>query len=868
VASIPLLQKKFNRGEVSEALYGDTSLPWYGAAVRTCKNWLPISQGPLVKRSGTQYKGATRANARVRTKGFLFPDGRSYLLEFSDSILRFYRNGVVVGAPYELATPWTAAMLPFLKFTQVGNVVMITYGGQAGGSVAPRDLVHAVNTDSPWTLVTTQIETKYSQTAEWTTPPQIGTLSGLALYNPLITYHPGDRVFQGNYSWTSLQNSNFGNVPPAAPPGNLFWTLTIDDAHPGSGDTPTLYAQTATIQDNVTGQVFETGPSPYAYVRGPSGAGSDAPPMPDRPVTVLPGVFTPPAGFTVLFYSLYRGVFGSDVSGWLLDLAPGVAKFIDFGQAPDYTKQPPSPRPVDSNPFAPAAFTSWPGVGSHYDQRRLLARSTVLPMNVWGSMINNFYRWDRPKPGSDRDAVQFTIASEVLEEVRSIVPMRVCLLMTGMGEWVLRGSQGAGVTRTNVDMKRQSQWGSSWLDPLVIGNGILFNTSKSDMVRDLYPLYGLYTDVWDGDEVSWQARDLFEGYTVVDWVFQSTPYAVVWMARNDGLLLSLTYDHKREIVAWAQHTLGLSDAVVENVTVVQEPPLDAVYLVVRRTINGATVRYHERLTGLVPPRDTRSAVFLDSALTFDGRNVGPNTVAVSGGITWLGGEQVTVNSLPGGVFLPAHEGGVLIFDPDGLAVRINLTTYVSPTQMLGEVDTAVPVQYQNVATVNWGIASINFSAPHLSNYPLDSGDVAGARGVAALADGDVAGIASWLNGNLVLQAPAMVVQVGISYNSDVQLLDAYHPSVEIRNRFKTVIRMGFNVASSRGLWVGKDYASLYEWQQREVSDSYGRIQPGTGYFEEEVSDDWNKDGGAVVRHWEPLPATLLGVLREMELGGA
>jgi hypothetical protein len=67
--------------------------------------------------------------------------------------------------------------------------------------------------------------------------------------------------------------------------------------------------------------------------------------------------------------------------------------------------------------------------------------------------------------------------------------------------------------------------------------------------------------------------------------------------------------------------------------------------------------------------------------------------------------------------------------------------------------------------------------------------------------------------------------------------------------------------------VGKDFNNLFEWQQRQVSDSYGVIQPGTGYFENEVSDDWNKAATAAVRQWEPLPVSLLGVLREMEIGG-
>jgi hypothetical protein len=90
------------------------------------------------------------------------------------------------------------------------------------------------------------------------------------------------------------------------------------------------------------------------------------------------------------------------------------------------------------------------------------------------------------------------------------------------------GHRGAGwwpVSRTSIDVKRQSRWGSSWLNPIIIGTGVLFNTAKSNMVRDLYPLYGLYSDIWDGQDLSVMARDLLDLHTLVDWEFQSTPYS-------------------------------------------------------------------------------------------------------------------------------------------------------------------------------------------------------------------------------------------------------------------------------------------------------------------------------------------------------
>ena len=873
--SVPVYQKKFKKGEITPLLYGDTSQPWYGDALRLCKNWIPISQGPLVTRPGTKFIADTPGDAVVKTKGFLFPDGRSYVFEFSNLLLRVIRNGALVGAPYTLATPWTTAMLPFLKFAQVGNTVTITYGGQAAGDagISPRDLIHSANTDSPWQLIVTPLA---PLVVTYTLAPSIkfsNSQQSSAVDWPAwsgaggVIYVIGDRVRQANQSWISIQNANNGSLPAS---GSLFWTLANDVSHPG---VAAEWRLTTVVQDNVTGQVFETSTFATLSMNDPLSA--------DRPAR-LQFVVGSSAAYRILFSRLYRGTNG--VFGWLTDLvgAPFNATYTDFGVAPDFTQQPPQA----TDPFLVGVTDNFPAVVSHYEQRRMFFRSSVLPQTFWGSRINNIYSWDRFTPGSDADSILFTIVSEVLEEIRAFAPMRVGIIMSGLGEWTLRGSQGAAISRSNVDLKRQSAWGSSWRDPIIIGNGLIYNTAKSNMVRDFFPLYGLYTDIWDGDDLSWQARHFMEGHTIVDWAYQSVPYSIIWMVRDDGVLLSMTYvrpsrgsisDNATPIVAWAQHSTGVGDGFVENVAVVPEPPEDAVYLVVRRVINGATVRYHERMNNLIPPTDFRNALALDAASTYDG-HISGTTIQFSGGTYQAGAQALVVSSNP--IFNPIDIGtGAVVIDPDvvqpngtlGVSARILAMVPFDLFHATVEFDGNLTQDQINrfVATAGstWAVARSVFTVNQLTNYPVDSFQVNGARGLAALVDGNVTSGIIVAGATVTLPIPGVVVAIGISYNCDAQLLDAYLPNAEIRNRFKTVLKVGFNVATSRGLWAGKDFDNLFEWQQRQVSDSYGTILPGTGYFENEVSDDWNKAATAAVRQWEPLPVSLLGVLREMEIGG-
>src|SRR5438128_2069623 len=141
--TFPIKQTKFSNGEISPSLYGETSHPKYVSSLRTCLNWLPIPQGALVKRPGTKFIAPVKdASYAPRLIAYTFSDDQSFVLEFGNLYVRFYQTGKYIGVDgnlhtygdayaggyYELVTPFTTAMLPFLKFAPVGNVVTIAYG--------------------------------------------------------------------------------------------------------------------------------------------------------------------------------------------------------------------------------------------------------------------------------------------------------------------------------------------------------------------------------------------------------------------------------------------------------------------------------------------------------------------------------------------------------------------------------------------------------------------------------------------------------------------------------------------------------------------------------------------------------------------
>jgi hypothetical protein len=122
---------KFNSGELSPLLLGQTENPAYASGLRRGRNAIVIPHGPVYRRTGTRRAGAARTTAKF-TASFVFGPGDAYTLEFSDLKLRFWRTNRTqvldgFGAITELTTPWTAAQARELRWHQSADVMWFTH---------------------------------------------------------------------------------------------------------------------------------------------------------------------------------------------------------------------------------------------------------------------------------------------------------------------------------------------------------------------------------------------------------------------------------------------------------------------------------------------------------------------------------------------------------------------------------------------------------------------------------------------------------------------------------------------------------------------------------------------------------------------
>lgn len=124
-------QVSFNQGEWSPLTYGRADVEQRAKALQYCRDFIPCMQGPLTRRPGTAYVAGVKGNATaVRFQRFVFNTVQAYVLEFTDKAIRFYTNGgqlLSSGTPYTVTSPYAAADLWGLNFTQSADVLYIVH---------------------------------------------------------------------------------------------------------------------------------------------------------------------------------------------------------------------------------------------------------------------------------------------------------------------------------------------------------------------------------------------------------------------------------------------------------------------------------------------------------------------------------------------------------------------------------------------------------------------------------------------------------------------------------------------------------------------------------------------------------------------
>lgn len=228
----------------------------------------------------------------------------------------------------------------------------------------------------------------------------------------------------------------------------------------------------------------------------------------------------------------------------------------------------------------------YPAAVTLYQQRLVLAGSPRFPQTLWFSETGVYLSFEL---GTEDDkAMSFTLSSDQLNPIVHLAQMNTLLALTYGGEFTITAGNESAITPTNISVKNPSQYGCNGIRPIRVGTEIMFVQRAG---------FKLYATAYDPDSlVPYSSSDLTvlaEHITrsgIREVAYQQQPDSLVWLVRNDGTLASMTIDRNQEVVAWTRHE---TDGAFESITCIPSDQHDVMYAVVRREINGQTVRFVE-----------------------------------------------------------------------------------------------------------------------------------------------------------------------------------------------------------------------------------------------------------------------------------
>lgn len=283
----------------------------------------------------------------------------------------------------------------------------------------------------------------------------------------------------------------------------------------------------------------------------------------------------------------------------------------------------------------------YPSLLTFHEQRLWAVGNTAEPQTIGASVAGIFEDF---QDGSDDDrALSYKIASDRVETPSWLLPGKVMTMGTASGEFSIgSNNQQEAMTPSNVRIVRQTTWGSAQsARALRIGNAVLFvqrdgrSTNGGRRVREFG--YQFESDSFSASDLTIVSEHLGNS-RLMDLVYQQDPEPVVWVRREDGTFIGLTYEKVQEVLGWHRHALGGTGAEIVDFGAIPGDSGDEFWITVERTIDETTKRYIEVLTNQnINTTAKEDFTFLDCHLTYDG--TATDTVT---GLNHLEGETVSV----------------------------------------------------------------------------------------------------------------------------------------------------------------------------------------------------------------------------------
>jgi len=872
-----LPQRSFASGELSPSLYGRTDFNRYFTGLAKCRNFFIKKTGGAENRSGTEFiaevKDSTKA---VRFIPFVFNNDQTYVLEFGNLYMRVHKDGVQQKLTAQAITAITNANPAVITYTgsdtiASGNEVALSiFNGDLGQYLNGRNFkIGTVDSGANTAQLLNMDGTNFNSTS---LPVYTSGGQFEEVYEIVTTYLEADLPnlkFAQSADVITITHPTYP-VRELSRTGDVSWNIA-----------DVVFAPTQVSSSSVTATKYgATGAVAYYYL-----VTSVSDTTFEESISAGLGTAQITNGVSPLTSANYIEISWSTASGagnyniYKSDNSTGPygfvgttsgAAFKDFGYTPDYS----DPAPAISARTIFASTNNYPSVTLYSQQRRFFANTNTNTETVYATKTGLYKNLEREFPIQDNNAIDFSLSGNQANSIRHMIDLGNIILLTETGEKVAQGNANGVLTPTDINLKQYSYNGSANNPaPLIIDNSAIYVQNGGSIIRDLG--FDFQIDGYRGNDLTNFSQHLFEGHTIVDWAFQKTPNSIVWAARSDGLLLSLTYIKEQQMLAWTRH--DFEGGVVENVCSVPNGEKHDVYFCIKRTINGRSVRYIERFTDRFFS-DVKDYNFTDSSLSYNGRHTGSTTMTISGS-GWTYTDTLTLTA-SASYFTSSKVGNQIhLTGADGSKIRFTITGYTSATIVTGRPTTTVPASMQAVAIAEWAEAVDRVTGL----WHLEGEDVS------VIGDGYVVG--SSLNDNYTTYTVTngaldftnqwyTTYHIGLPFVSDIETLSIDTPQGEtLADDNLLTSEVVIQVYKTRGGYIGtscpeedilnEDQDPLYnltQIQQRDFENYDEGVDLSKGKYKHSTVATWEENGRVFIRQIDPQPMSILSIIPRISGG--
>jgi len=855
-ATVTPSYNSFNTGEVSPLMEDRVDFPKYDSSCKQLENMLVLSQGPVTRRQGTKYIAEVNdSNDIACLFSFQYSVTDTYAIEAGDEYFRFYRrdpdtgeSGVILDGnnPYEISTEYLDDEVFEIQYTQNGNTMYIVHPNHP-----PAALTRTAHTN--WDLNDIDIDNGpfmgENKTSTTITPSDTtGNITLVADSNIFQSTHVGAlwrisqplddsttskkldqegetsseiRVF-GDYTFKALENGD-----------SFIGKILIEREERDSGSWEEVWAFEAdseTDQFNVEyeGTETETG---VKY------------------------------RFKVVDYSAGDSWCTFRVHDTIWDGYVRITEYIDAKDVCSVVLT--DLESTDAtNKWSEGAWSDyrgWPRTVDIHERRLVFAGNEAFVQTIWFGAVEEDENGDFNDfaEGTD-DNRAFTFVIPNFNPVQWLLSQDWLFVGTlaGVGRY---GDIDETTTPTTPKYSTQASDGSEYIQSVIASNTILYVERAGERVREY--AYSYTDDKHISNDMTILSEHIAKG-GIVDMAYQSRPDSILWCVRDDGVLLSLTYQRSHEVIAWARH---ITDGLVESVCVIPGDDEDEVWLIVNRTIDGTTRKYVEQLQDIYWGSDQTDCFYVDCGISFDGGDA----VNVSD-VNQLCPAVVTVSSWPeqaDGTALA--DGDNITFESVGGMTELNnnvytvnepnvsdLTFQLRDSSDVGDINSVGFTAYTSGGTCQ--IVEKNFT--NLSHLEGET--------ISIFADGTPLGTESVSSGSCSIDNWSNKVHFGMPYTSILETMPIVFdlPNVgTVAAMKKRIVNVAVDFYNTQGAYIGTDEDNL-NVMNFDDEDGDGATDLYTGYKKSSFQHGWQDDKTTVyIELAEPSPLTIRQIVTEVDI---